>query len=191
MNKIVIVTGSPGVGKSTMIKSIAAHGDYRIINIGSAMLEMASTKGLVKDRDEIRFLSTKTVRNLQDEVFKSISQMDGNIILDTHSSIEANGRFVPGVPFETMRIIRDTVHGMVYIDALTDEIMKRATDDKERTRNTDRVFIDTQRRINISILSMYSAYLNIPLYVIFNRQDKLDEGIKSLKEHIEQIFSEE
>ncbi|HUY69949.1 MAG TPA: AAA family ATPase [Candidatus Baltobacteraceae bacterium] len=190
MNNIVIITGSPGVGKSTMIRSIAEGGKYNIINVGTFMLEIAMKEGIVKDRDELRFLNKDVVRKLQDRTFTDIAKMEGKIILDTHASVESNGRFVPGVPFDTMSIIRNNIHGIIYIDALTEEIMKRARGDTKRTRNTDEAFIDAQRGINLSILSMYSTYLNIPLYVIFNRQDRLDEGVKSLKEHLEQIFSE-
>ena len=190
MNRIVIITGSPGVGKSTLIKSLTENGKYKILNVGDVMLDLAIKEGAVKGRDELRFLKDDEIRRLQDKTFIDIAHMEGNIILDTHASVESNGRFVPGVPLETMRIIRRNVRAMIYIDALTTEIIERATGDKHRLRNTDRAFIDAQRRINLSILSMYSAYLNIPLYIIFNRQDELAESIKSLKEHLEQIFSE-
>lgn len=190
MNRIVLLTGSPGVGKSTLIKSIAENGKYKILNVGDVMLELAMKEGVVKNRDELRFLNDEGIRRLQDKTFIDIVHMEGNIILDTHASVESNGRFIPGVPLETMRIIRRSIKAMIYIDALTTEIMERATGDKHRLRNTDRAFIDAQRRINLSILSMYSAYLNIPLYVIFNRQDRLQDSVKSLKEHLEQIFKE-
>ena len=59
--KKVIITGVPGVGKTTVINTamekIAAEGTpYQNINFGSFMFEVAAAEGLVQDRDQMRKL---------------------------------------------------------------------------------------------------------------------------------------
>ena len=43
--KIVFVCGSPGAGKSSVVGGISSNGNYKIVNVGNLMEEMARTKG--------------------------------------------------------------------------------------------------------------------------------------------------
>ena len=52
---VVIVTGVPGVGKSTVMAAAEEYG-YKIVNFGTTMFEEAQKEG-VKDRDDMRKLS--------------------------------------------------------------------------------------------------------------------------------------
>lgn len=186
--KIVFVCGSPGAGKSTIVNSMAENKKYRILNVGTLMMESAVKSGYVKDRDELRFLGNKRLNELQINVFKSISKIGGNVILDTHATVEQNGRYQPGITIENMKYL-NTLVGFIYIDSLTEDIAKRRKSDRTRRREHERPeLIDVQRLINISILSACSTYLDLPLYVVFNDQGKLEESIGQIKEHMGDLF---
>ena len=123
-NKIVFVCGSPGAGKSSVIGGIIANRNYTVVNVGNRMEEAAINKGYARDRDDIRFMSKEHFDELQVSVFKKISEMEGNIVLDTHATVEQNGRYLPGITFGKSGHLKSLV-AFVYIDALTVDIETR------------------------------------------------------------------
>lgn len=193
MAGIVIVTGTPGAGKTTILEGVAKDKSYRIVSVGTLMFDLASKENFVGERDKLRLKSNeKRHSELRDKAFSKIASTKGNVIVDTHVSIEAEGtgRYVPGLPLEALKRIKN-LKGFIYVDAHTDRILERRRADKTRKRKEeDSALIDTQRLINISALSYYSSYLNIPLYVIFNRQNMLDWSIEKLKTCLKELFGE-
>lgn len=189
----VIVTGTPGAGKTTILESIADDKKYMLVSVGTLMLALASKEGFANERDDMRHKSSeKRTVDLRNMVFSKIAEMQGNVIVDTHASVESEGtgRYVPGLPLESLRLIKN-LKGLIYIDAHTDRIMeRRRADTTRKRREEDPALIDTQRLVNISALSYYSSYLNIPLYVIFNRQNMLEDSVERLKFCLKELFGE-
>ncbi len=187
-NKIVFICGSPGAGKSSVIDGISANKNYKVVNVGNLMESVAISKDYVKDRDEIRFLTKERYDELQIAAFKDISEMGGNIVLDTHATVEQNGRYMPGITFGKSGHLKSLV-AFVYIDALTRDIESRRRSDRTRRRENERPeLVDVQREINMSILSACSAYLDIPFYIVFNEDGKLENSVDELKSHLKEIF---
>ena len=60
---IVIVTGVPGVGKSTVMNAAKDFG-YNIVNFGTTMFEEAQKEG-VSNRDDLRKLPVDVQKRLQ------------------------------------------------------------------------------------------------------------------------------
>ena len=68
--KRVIITGVPGVGKTTVVNGALARLKeegitYESLNFGSFMFEVAQRDGIVKDRDEMRKLDREGQKRLQ------------------------------------------------------------------------------------------------------------------------------
>jgi adenylate kinase len=189
----VIVTGTPGAGKSTILQSIATDSRYKLVSVGTLMLEPMAKEGAASNRDEIRYKSAgKDYSKFRNYAFEKIAAMEGNVIVDTHVTIEAEstGRYVPGLPLESLSKIKN-LKGFIYIDAHTDRILERRRTDSTRDRKEeDPALIDTQRLINMSALSYYSSCLNIPVYVIFNRQHMLDDSMERMKTCLKELFGE-
>jgi adenylate kinase len=190
----VIVTGTPGAGKSTLLSSIADDKNFTLVSVGTLMLEFASKDKFAAGRDDLRHKSNADeYSELRNKAFVKIAAMKGNVVVDTHGSIEAEGtgRYVPGLPMESLQLIKN-LKGFIYVDAHTDRILERRRTDATRKRNEeDPVYIDTQRLVNIAALSYYSSCLNIPLYVIFNRQNVLEESKERMKACLKEIFGEQ
>ncbi|MGI0100707.1 MAG: AAA family ATPase [Candidatus Micrarchaeaceae archaeon] len=187
-NKIVFVCGSPGAGKSSIISEISQGKNYKVANVGTLMFGIARKKGYVRNRDDIRLLDKRRLNLLQIETFKMISGMDGNIILDTHATVEHGGRYIPGITIEHARHLKGLC-GFVYIDALTSDIAKRRKGDRTRRRENERLeLIDVQRLVNISILSTCSVCLNLPLFVVFNEHGALKGSVKALSGHLRDMI---
>ena len=187
-NRIVFICGSPGAGKTTIIGGISPNRNYKVVNIGTLMTELAIKRGYAKNRDDLRLLERAKFDTLQIDTFKRVSKMEGNIVLDTHATVEQNGRYLPGISIEHTAYLKGLA-GLVYIDALTHDISRRRKDDKTRRRENERLeLVDVQRLINISVLSACSSHFNLPLYIVFNEQGELERSISQLKTHLKDIF---
>jgi adenylate kinase len=187
---IILVAGSPGAGKTTVLKGVVESFGAKIINMGSMMLQVAQTLGYAKDRDQLRFLGPKKFNEVRTKALNEIEKMDGNIIIDTHASVGENGRFMPGLPMSFLDHLGH-VKGIVYIDATTKDIIAHRSIDSTRKREDDDApTIDAQRLINISMLSFASSYLNVPLYVVINRHGDLDKAVEEIKRRIHEVIGE-
>ena len=58
--KLVVLTGIPGSGSTTVLESTLKKVDYIHLNYGDVMTEIAIENSIVKDRDELRKLSPET-----------------------------------------------------------------------------------------------------------------------------------
>jgi adenylate kinase len=187
---IILVAGSPGAGKTTILKQVAGSFDSKIANMGTMMFEVGQKLGYVTDRDQLRFLSLKKFNEVRNKALDEIEKMSGNIIIDTHASVGENGRYLPGFPVSFLEKLGH-VRGLVYIDATTKDIIQHRKGDGTRKReNDDAPTIDAQRLINISMLSFASAYLNIPFYVVINRHGDLERTVEEIKTRIHEVVGE-
>lgn len=187
--RVVIVTGAPGAGKTTILGE--AKGSHKVMNIGDLMLEIAKRENFTKKREGLRAKSADShYASIRDEAFLEVNDQKGDVIVDTHASIEdeGTGRYVPGLPKDALMLIKNLV-GFIYIDSYAEDILERRKVDPERKRKEeDPILINDQRMYNISILSTYSTSLNIPLYIILNKQGKLDESVKRIEADLKELF---
>ena len=63
--KLVVLTGIPGSGSTTILKKTLEEVDYLHLNYGDIMTEIAVEKGLVENRDELRKLPADTQKEIQ------------------------------------------------------------------------------------------------------------------------------
>ncbi len=184
----VIVTGTAGAGKTTLVERIRGYKRTKVVNFGSIMEEIAKKKGYATSRDKVRYMSRKRQREVQRMAFKKVSGIGGNVVIDTHAAIKAGSMYFPGSPFMFLDALKGVV-GFVHIDADTRDIMKRRSADRSRVREKEDAHqIDNDRIVEISIISAYSSKLNIPMYIIDNRQNRADEAVEALKDAISGIF---
>ena len=113
---VVIVTGVPGVGKSTVMNAAQEYG-YKIVNFGSTMFEEAQKEG-VNDRDDMRKLPIEKQQTLQKQAGERIAQM-GNVVVDTHASILTPSGYMPGLPEWTIRALNPNI--IVLVEATADD----------------------------------------------------------------------
>ncbi len=187
--KVVLVAGSPGAGKTSILAGVSSK-SYTKVGMGTLMLEEAARLGYAKDRDYLRFMDVDKLHELKLAALKRIGKMDGNIIIDTHASVEHNSRYVPGITFKDIENLKDLA-AIVYIDAFTTDIVRRRENDRTRKREDERLeLVDIQRLINVSVLSTCAACLGIPIYVVLNMQDKLEDSISEMKSHLVSVFGE-
>jgi adenylate kinase len=118
--------------------------------------------------------------------------MEGNIIIDTHASIGEHGRYMPGLPGDVVSGIKSSLKALICIDALTSKIILRRERDTTRHREVEGPeTINMQRMINVSALSAITQEYNVPLFVLFNEEDKQDESVRIFKKYVDYIFNED
>jgi adenylate kinase len=185
-SKRIIIVGIPGVGKTSVIcsavKSLTEKGqNVKVVVFGTEMFEEAKITVGIKNRDELRKLSVKDQRRLQEMTAKRIAEMqDSIVIVDTHIFVRTGeGYYYPGLPMRLLEIIKPTSFVIIVADAA--EIVNRRKRDTTRAR--DDVSIDeVQYEIDISklMVATCSVLTGAPFIIIANNDNKIDEAASCL-----------
>lgn len=183
----MIVTGIPGVGKTTVINTAIdmikeKHGeDVLLLNFGTEMFEVATKNGQVKDRDEMRKLPTNIQRANQKLAGEAIAEKakTAKVIVDTHTLIQTNNGYLIGLPEWVVRAISPKT--VVLVEADSENIAKRRVDDPTRTRDAqlvDEIEIHQQmcRAAAVSVGTITGATVRI----IKNKQGMVEEAATQL-----------
>ncbi|MEM3229308.1 MAG: adenylate kinase [Fervidicoccaceae archaeon] len=142
--KTIIVTGVPGVGKTTVINELSSllkqrGTEFLIANFGDYMLKRAISDGLVLSRDQIRRLSHRVQIKLQQMAARDISERakevlrnGGILLVDTHAIVKTSSGLWPGLPGHVVSELFPDV--IVVIEAPPEEILRRQLEDSTRNR---------------------------------------------------------
>lgn len=152
--KIGIVTGIPGVGKTTVLQKVKEILDKeginnKIINYGDFMLKTAINLGYVNNRDEMRKLPVEKQRQLQIDAAKGIVKEakeggDGMLFIDTHAVIKTPSGYLPGLPKYVIEEINPYI--IFLLEAEPRLILERQKRDTTRSRtdySDEKVIIET------------------------------------------------
>ncbi len=191
MPKIVLVIGTPGAGKTTIMNGVTESKSiksYKVVNMGTEMLKRINKH---MERDSIRSkLSSAEIMKIRAGVLESINRMKGNIAIDTHASVKTANKIIPGFSFAELAKL-DKVVSILYIDAPAREIYARRLNDNSRKRERESLSeIRLHQEINFSFAIAYSAALNVPMYILENRQDMVSKAIKEASDILKASFGE-
>ncbi len=124
---VVVVTGVPGVGKSSLCRRICKELEYGYVNYGDLMLQTAQSRDLAFTDHEMFSLSI----DLQYEIWKSTALIIkdlNNVIIDLHGVDQSKIGYIITLPLE---IINPDI--IMVIEASEDRILfRRHKDPKER-----------------------------------------------------------
>jgi len=173
---VIVVTGIPGVGKTTVMKKAAEGMDIKFVTFGTVMIEIAQELGIAKDRDEMRKLSLEQQKELQIKTAEAVAKM-GDVIVDTHCTIKTPQGYMPGLPEWVIRKLNPKT--IVVVEADPEEIFNRRAKDTTRNRDPDTVEqIAEHQQINRAIAMAYAALSGATVKIVFNHDDRLDEAVK-------------
>jgi adenylate kinase len=184
VGKKVIITGVPGVGKTTVIntamKKIATEGIlYQNINFGNFMFEVAVAEGLVQDRDQMRKLARPVQKRLQKLAAEKISAVDGNVIIDTHTSVKTPNGYLAGLPEWVIIAIMPDV--LVLVETDNDQILVRRLSDEGRVRDMEgSKFIAEHQDMNRAFAASYAMLTGCTVKIIVNADFLLDKAVEDL-----------
>jgi len=189
VSKKVVIVGIPGVGKSTLVTKIVEILNSRqksvsVNSFGTIMFEEAQKNG-IKNRDELRKLSMEEQQILQKKAAEKIAKLEDDlVIIDTHTFINTNAGFYPGLPNNVLEIIKPSNFISVY--ARPEEIYNRRM--KDNTRQRDIVSIDNIKKemaISDAMLSSCAVFSGSPMKPVFNTEGKVEEAANTVISAIE------
>ena len=175
---VIVVTGIPGVGKTTVMKKAAEGMNIRFVTFGTVMIDIAREMGLVKDRDEMRKLSLEQQRELQIKTAERVADMK-DVIVDTHCTIKTPQGYMPGLPEWVIRKLKPTT--IVIVEADPEEIYNRRIKDTSRNRDPDTIEkIDEHQQINRSIAMAYAALTGATVKIVSNHDNALEKAVEEV-----------
>ena len=173
---VICVGGVAGVGKSTIIDEARDRleaEEYNVYSVGTFMFEEAERRGLVEDRDQMRFLDESVQDQLKDYAVGQLierSEAGENIVLDSHYVIPTPDGYLPGLPDEDLERIGVDAYVLLFADPQV--ISERRVSDPSRQRDMDPLdeiardqYRESEKAHDVA------ARTNVPLYVIDTTHD--------------------
>ncbi|MCJ2513423.1 MAG: adenylate kinase [Candidatus Thermoplasmatota archaeon] len=180
---IIVVTGIPGVGKTTVMKKAAEGIDIKFVTFGTVMIDIARETGLVQNRDEMRKLNLEQQKELQIKTAERVSKMK-NVIVDTHCTIKTPRGYMPGLPEWVIKKLKPNT--ILLVEANPKEIFNRRINDNTRNRDPDSVEkIEEHQHINRAVAMAYSAITGATVKIISNHDNAIDNAIEEVKPVLE------
>jgi adenylate kinase len=184
--KKVIITGVPGVGKTTVVnealKKLKEDGvEYQSINFGTFMFEVAKSEGIAQDRDQMRALDRTVQKRLQQLAAQAIAQIPGNVLIDTHASVKTPKGYLAGLPEWVLREIMPDI--VVLVETDNDQILMRRLSDETRMRDKEGSrSIAEHQQFNRSIAAAYAMVTGCTIKIITNADFLLEQASQNLAE---------
>jgi len=142
LGRVIVVTGIPGTGKTTVCNELAKLAKQigrkvEVINYGTIMVELSRKREKTLHRDELRKSGLSFQRDLQAEAAKVISDKTagakGDIIVDTHMSIKTVDGYWAGLPFHVLQLLNPEM--FILVEAEAHEVLSRRLKDITRKRD--------------------------------------------------------
>jgi len=160
--KVVVVTGVPGVGKTTLCRRVSKDLGYNYVNYGDLMLDMAISEDLASTDSEMFSLDIETQHKIWKGAALKIKDMD-DILVDLHGIDQSSIGYILSLPIE---IISPDI--IVLIESSKDNILQRRhKDTKERIVDTIKSLKEHMRMLRIAMVSC-SAILGCNLMILNN-----------------------
>ena len=179
--KLVVLTGIPGSGSTTLLNKALEQVDYVHLNYGDIMTEIAIKENIVEHRDELRKLPAETQKEIQAQAAKEIKQRseNDNVIVDTHCTINTPAGFLPGLPIWVLEQLQPDQ--FVLVEANADEIMYRRLNDETRERDHQKAKdIDLHQEMNRATAMAYATLTGATVKIVQNHDNHLDSNVKNL-----------
>lgn len=174
----IVVTGVPGVGKSTVMEAAARAAGLQVVVYGTEMFQIAQQDGLVAHRDEMRRLDPHVQKRVQTRAAAAIAAK-GDVIVDTHATVQTPKGFLPGLPAWVLDELKPDA--FILVEADPAEISTRRSGDASRQRDADTPeAIARHQEINRAFTAAYATLTGATMTIVMNRQGQVDEAVEAV-----------
>lgn len=181
--KLVVLTGIPGSGSTTILNKALEEVNYLHLNYGDIMTEIAIEEKIVDNRDELRKLPAETQKVIQQKAAKRIKEQSEseNVIVDTHCTISTPDGFLPGLPIWVLEELQPS--NFIIIEANPDEIIYRRLSDTTRSRDIEKAKnIQLHQEMNRAASMAYSTLTGATVKIIENHDNHLSGTVAKVVE---------
>lgn len=186
VSRPAVVTGAPGVGKSTVVsgaleKLKEAGIAYELVNYGDFMLEIARERAGVSDRDKMRELKHELYREIQEEAAEEIARRaeERPVLVDTHCTVKRPEGYLPGLPKHVLERLNPRL--IIVVEAEPEEVAGRRGKDISRRRDEElRAEIAEHQQLNRAAAIAYAAMTGGTVKIIKNREGKVSEAVEEM-----------
>ena len=179
---IIVITGTPGAGKTTVLNEALSKidGEIKVINYAEIMLAIGKEIVGSEDHDLIRKLPVEEQKKLQKAAAEKISnEASGITIVDTHSTINTKNGYLPGLPEWVIKALSPKT--IVLIEADPEEIAGRRAKDKSRQRDQESInMIKLQQDVNRMSAFSSAVLCGATVKIIKNHDNGLEEAADEL-----------
>lgn len=174
----IIVTGIPGVGKTTVMEAAAKARNLKIAVFGSVMFEVAQARKLAANRDDMRKLAPEVQRDIQREAAAHIAAM-GKVIVDTHCTVKTAKGYLAGLPAWVLEALKPSV--IVLVEATDEDIRKRRANDGTRKRDDDTLAaIAEHQEYNRRFAAAYATLSGATVHTVRNNDGAVETAMKEI-----------
>jgi adenylate kinase len=185
MQPIIMVTGIPGVGKTTISKNPLV-GDIGVLvqTFGELMLFKGKELGLVQTGAELAKIPLHIRQKLQmmaaERILNDAKSMP--VVIDGHLLVDTPTGFVPGLPYECVTSLG--LSAIIILTAPASDILSRRENNKAKYQlmngrsGIDRIAFHEELLVKASL--QYAILSGASLECIPNDQDKIEDTVKSL-----------
>ncbi|MBM7409066.1 adenylate kinase [Methanococcus maripaludis] len=185
-NKVVVVTGVPGVGGTTVTQKamdiLSEEGlNYKMVNFGSAMFDVANEEGLASDRDQMRKLDPETQKRIQKMAGRKIAEMskESPVAVDTHSTVKTPKGYLPGLPAWVLTELNPDI--VIVVETDGDEILMRRMSDESRKRDLETTAsIEEHQFMNRAAAMSYGVLTGATVKIVKNKNGLVDNAVEEL-----------
>jgi len=194
LGSLVLITGTPGVGKTSVLNKLVKEAEkekiaLKIVNFGTTMNTLLESSGKNIHRDELRKQNFGKQKTVQLEAAKLISKMKNDYVLvvDTHMFIRTSVGAFPGLPEYVIKELDPSM--LVLIEANPEDITKRREKDQSRKRDTQ-----TFQDINFDLewgrktAAACAIMTGAPVSIIKNEEGSPDKAVKQILDMIKEVI---
>jgi len=192
VKQVVVVTGIPGSGKTTLCniaREIAEKQEksLTVINFGTVMVELLEKKDKSIHRDALRKSDLDFQRELQAEAARLISQKINKAlnttIIDTHMSVRTTRGFLPGLPKHVLEQLNPNL--LILVEAPAEDILSRRIKDTSRLREAVLEEVKEELLFSRFMACACAVLTGAPVKIVINEQGKQREAALKLLEAVE------
>ena len=171
LEKNIIITGAPGIGKSSISKLLAEWLNFEQVSFGTQMLRISSDKYGIRDRDKLTELPMSEYMGLVSQVASEIGEKK-KCIIDCQASVRKGGGFVPVLTPDVL--LEMNLFFVCVLRSHASAIQSRRIHDVSRDRGKETESeIGLHQAVNIAIASYNCDVSGIRVLVVENEENNM------------------
>jgi len=176
----ILVTGVPGIGRTTLLRSVRAKVGLPIVTFGSVMYNVARSRGLLSHRDEMRRLPPEAQLEVQRVAALSVAKL-GTCVVDTHLTVLTPHGMLAGMPMPILQSMQPM--RILMVEAAPVEIRARRKRCKDRQHDDEtEEQVEAHQALNRAMAMSLANLTGATVKIIFNHENKPENAVAQLLE---------